>query len=66
MNLDWTVVLFYIVIFIGIEYFFLRWAFKKKGILKLWGIFIPLKNKDKLFSFFYSLRKTKEWENDKN
>lgn len=66
MNLDLSVILFYGAVFIAIEFLFLKWAFSKKGVLKLWGIFIPLKNKDKLFSFFYNLRKQKEWENDKN
>jgi hypothetical protein len=39
------------------EWLYLRWAFKKKGILKILGLFFDFPGKKKLYSFFENFKK---------
>lgn len=55
-NVDLTSLLFYGGLTLLVQILFIRWAFWKKGIIKIYGVFLPFPEKEKIFSFFYFMR----------
>lgn len=49
------ITLFYFFLLLVFEWMFFRWAFKKKGLLKIVGLFYTIPGQEHLFSFFKSV-----------